>query len=574
MKLRTALLALSGLAAVYFASILLKIAEFIKRKNLILAKGMRRKRLIQIGFQAIKANLPTVPAQVANKVLTASLSELILMRDSGAVSCAQMVLSCIHQTIECDEKYSFVLDERFKAAYDEALECDKLIAAGKSKGLLTGIPFSAKDIFGCEGMITAYGCANLSDNTIESDSVVIALLKANGAILLLKSSMGMLGVTAENSNRIVGVTLNPWDITRVPGGSSGGDAVALSTHCVAFAMGSDVGGSVRFPAAYCGLYTIKTSINRLSGKGPVPRAGHPQLLTAYGPLTRSVDDLVTICKVLISEKQHQIDPLIPPLPWRNELYESAAPLRIGLVRDNAYWPVSAANKRVCCMAGDALASIGHEIVPFELGDLREMCELACLFMFSSAEGAAKLREEPPLAQHSHVVAVKLTPLWARGLLEWYYRHNFYAMVWKTLKDPNVRAYYTAVNRVLKLRAAFNEQLRSAGIDALIVPYPFPAFPHDMTPDFHYSAGYTVIFNLFDLPAGHVPIDIVQADEQSYPLVGDPNIDASAQVMAGAQGLPIGVQVVARRYQEETCLRVMKTLEDHFHFHKSPLDLGK
>lgn len=570
---RTALLGLAGLSAVYLASFCLKIAAFLKRKNGILEKGRRRKRLIQIGFEAVKAELPAIETEVAVKVRNASLSELIAMRDSGALSCAQIVLSCIHQTIESDQKYHFVLDERFKAAYEEALNCDKLLSEGKSKGILTGIPFSVKDVYGCEGLITSFGCANLSDNTIESDNLVISLLKANGAIVLIKSSMGMLGVTAENSNRIVGVTLNPWDVTRVPGGSSGGDAVAVCTSSVAFAMGSDVGGSVRFPAAYCGLYTIKTSINRLSGRGPVPRAGHPQLLTAYGPLTRTVDDLVTICQTLITAKQHQNDPLIPPLPWKNEVYQATSPLRIGVVADNAFWPISAANKRVCLQAGDALAAVGHEIVPFDLGDVRELCEIACFFLFSSAEGGIKLKEEPPLAQHGHVVAVKLTPLWARGLLEWWYGRQFYSMVWKTLKDPHVRLYYKTVNRVLQLRAAFNERIRSAGIDALLVPYPHPAFPHDMTPSLHYSSGYTIIPNLFDLPAGHVPIDVVKSEEQSYPLVGDPNIDATAKVMQGAQGLPIGVQVVTRRYQEETCLRVMKSLEDHFQFHKAPKDLG-
>ena len=567
------MLGLAGLSAVYLASLLLKIAAYIKRKNLILAKGMRRKRLIQIGFQAIKAELPTIETDVANKVLSASVSELIAMRDSGALTCAQIVLSCMHRIIECDRQYHYVLDERFQAAYEEALACDRLLSEGKSKGVFTGIPFSAKDVYGCEGLITSFGCANLSDNVIESDNVVISMLKANGAILLIKSSMGMLGVTAENSNRIVGVTLNPWDVTRVPGGSSGGDAVAVCTHSVPFAMGSDVGGSVRFPAAYCGLYTIKTSINRLSGQGPVPRAGHPQLFTSYGPLTRTVDDLVTICKALITENQHAADPLIPPLPWKNELYQAKTPLRIGLVADCAFWPASAANKRVCRQAGDALAAIGHEIVPFDLGDVRELCELACFFLFSSSEGGIKLKEEPPLAQHSHVVAVKLTPLWARGLFQWWYSRQLYSMVWKTIKDPNVRHYYQTVNRVLRLRREFYEKLRLAGIEALLVPYPHPAFPHDMTPTLQYSCGYAIFANLFDLPAGHVPVDVVGTGEQTYPLVGDLNVDATAKVMQGAQGLPIGVQVVTRRYQEETCLRVMKSLEDHFQFHKSPGDLG-
>ena len=561
-----------GVGVVYLMDILWKVVGIVKRKNLILEKGRRRKRLIRSGMEAAMAELGTVTEEMRATILSSTLTDLISLRDSGKVTCAQILLTYIHQTLTCDPLYHFVLDERLLSAYNEAVDCDRLISQGLSKGILTGIPFSAKDVYCCKGLITTFGCANLSDNTVESDGTVIEVLKRNGAIVMMKGAMGMLGVTAETSNRIVGVTLNPWDPTRVPGGSSGGDAVAVCTRCVPFAMGSDVGGSVRYPAAYCGLYAIKTTANRLSGKGPLARAGHPPLFTSYGPIARSVDDLVVLCRVMMSEKQLELDPVMPPLVWREDMYKSTSPLRIGIVTNDPYWPISLSNKRVLDLSASYLSSLGHTLLPFPLTDLYELCELCCVILFSSNEGAVKVREEPPLYQISHVVKVKLTPVWLRGIMEWWYGSRYYAMVWKGLKDPSIQKYYSTVNRILALRREFHAKLQALNIDALLVPYPFPAFQHDMTPSLHYSTGYTLFANLFDVPAGHVPIDLVQEGEETYAKIGNESVDETEKVMKGAKGLPVGVQVVTRRYQEETCLRVMKVLQEHFQFKQAPPSL--
>lgn len=175
---------------------------------------------------------------------------------------------------------------------DEALEEAKClaedIAAGMDPGLLAGIPIGVKDMEDTRGMVTSFGSIPFKDNFVQNDSVQVARLKAAGAIVVGKTNTPEFGFTGFTKNRLYGVTGNPWNHQRTPGGSSGGAGAAIAAGMVPLATGSDAGGSIRIPASYCGCFGFKPTYGRIP-LGPLP-ALHMSRTWHVGPLSRTVAD--------------------------------------------------------------------------------------------------------------------------------------------------------------------------------------------------------------------------------------------------------------------------------------------
>lgn len=187
---------------------------------------------------------------------------------------------------------------RAQEAIEEARNLTERVASGEEPGPLAGIPFGVKDLEDVKGMVTSYGSVPYKDNVAREDSVQVARLKAAGAIVVGKTNTPEFGFTGFTKNRLYGVTRNPWNTERTPGGSSGGSAAAVAGGMVSMATGSDAGGSIRIPASYSGCYGLKTT----SGRIPVtfaPFFHHPQQPFPFlqmsgawtlGPMTRTVSD--------------------------------------------------------------------------------------------------------------------------------------------------------------------------------------------------------------------------------------------------------------------------------------------
>jgi len=177
---------------------------------------------------------------------------------------------------------------RMENALDEAKAMTERIASGTDPGPLAGVPVGVKDLEDVEGMVTSYGSIPYKDNVASIDSIQVARLKAAGAIVIGKTNTPEFGFTAFTKNRLFGVTRNPWNTERTPGGSSGGSAAAVAGGMVPLATGSDAGGSVRIPSSYCGCFGLKPSFGRIPF-GPMPLLPMSQLWN-LGPLARTVRD--------------------------------------------------------------------------------------------------------------------------------------------------------------------------------------------------------------------------------------------------------------------------------------------
>ncbi len=173
-------------------------------------------------------------------------------------------------------------------AIDEAKAATKALATGENPGPLAGLPIGVKDLEDVGGMVTSFGSVPFRDNVAAADSIQVARLRKAGAIVVGKTNTPEFGSTGFCKNRLFGVTRNPWNLERTPGGSSGGSAAAVAAGMVPVATGSDGGGSIRIPASYTGCFGFKPSYGRIP-MGPLPIL-NMNPITTLGPLTRTVED--------------------------------------------------------------------------------------------------------------------------------------------------------------------------------------------------------------------------------------------------------------------------------------------
>lgn len=173
-------------------------------------------------------------------------------------------------------------------ARDVAARIDARIAAGEDPGVFAGVPMLIKDVTNVAGMPTTHGSVLYKDNIAEHDSTAVKRLKASGAVIAGKTTMSEFGVVAYTATKLYGVTRNPWDLSRTPGGSSGGASASVAGALVPIASGGDGGGSIRIPAGYTGLVGMKGTYGRIP-RGPGAKNG--PLTQHFGPLTRSVRDV-------------------------------------------------------------------------------------------------------------------------------------------------------------------------------------------------------------------------------------------------------------------------------------------
>jgi amidase len=420
------------------------------------------------------------------------------------------------------------LDE--EGARARAREADTLLARGEVWGPLHGVPVTVKDSFATAGIRTTSGYPPLADYIPAEDATVVARLKSAGAIVLGKTNMPILVQGFQSDNPVFGRSNNPWDLTRTPGGSTGGGAAALAAGLSPLEIGSDYGGSVRIPAHYCGLFSIKPTERRIPLTGHIPELPGKQRSIRHvatpGPLARSLDDLV-LAMQLISGPDHS-QPEIPPLPLGSKPEQSWHGLRVAWSDDFGGLPVTRdtraalvnlieeVSKRGCTVSRRMPEGFDFPAVWETYGQLRQ-CEIgSALSVELEMERAADFGVSP------------------------------------TASDPEMRGMGMRLNATLKqytetltkrdVYIARVEQLFESW-DVFVCPVTVgPAFPHCKpgTPiavdEQHVSyriggTGYTSPFNLTGNPSVVIPLT------------------------RSKEGLPIGVQLVGPRWGEMKLLAI-------------------
>jgi amidase len=259
-----------------------------------------------------------------------------------------------------------VVELRREEALHDAAAADEAIAGGEDVGPLHGVPMTIKDSFNVAGMHTTWGNPAFKDYVADTDATVVGRLKRAGAIIVGKTNVHfMLGDFGQTANELYGVTNNPWDTTRTPGGSTGGGAAALSAGMTFLEYGSDLVGSIRIPASFCGVYGLRPSVGIVPLTGfqpPGPPADPSDMMhmSAVGPLGRFARDLRTALMVTGGPEGQAAKAyswtLSPPRHTRLEGF------RVGFVLDHEHAPVSSEVVALLSKAVELLAQAGATVV--------------------------------------------------------------------------------------------------------------------------------------------------------------------------------------------------------------------
>ena len=285
------------------------------------------------------------------------LAELIRNRDLSPVELMKITLDRIEAVNPVINAFVAL---RADQAMADAKRIETQIINGMTPGPLAGIPVGVKDLEDVEGMVTSFGSIPYKDNVAEQDSVQVARLRRAGAIVVGKTNTPEFGFTGFTKNRLYGVTRNPWNRDRTPGGSSGGSAAAVAAGMVPLATGSDAGGSIRIPACYSACFGIKPTFGRIPF-GPSDRLPMTRTWT-LGPLTRSVADAALYLDCTAGN--HPADPESLPRPsfsYLESLKMQPEGLTIGFSPDLGYARVQ---KDVMALVKKAVATfekMGHRV---------------------------------------------------------------------------------------------------------------------------------------------------------------------------------------------------------------------
>jgi amidase len=273
----------------------------------------------------------------------ASATELAAAIQNRAVSAVEVLDAHLAQIAAHNTRLNAVVTLDAEGARWHAQAADVALARGQVWGPLHGVPFTLKDALATSGMRTTTG-AHFLDHVPHEDSTVAARLKAAGGVLMAKTNVAaMLGDPAQSANPIFGRTSNPWDIGRTPGGSSGGAAAAVAAGMTPFEIGSDLSGSIRTPAHFCGVFGFKPTEHRVSLDGLIPGLPPPRsvrIMACIGPLARTAEDLALLYRIIAGPDGRDTD--VPPVPVDNLPVLSRSNLRITVALTFPGVPVSAA----------------------------------------------------------------------------------------------------------------------------------------------------------------------------------------------------------------------------------------
>ena len=451
----------------------------------------------------------------------------------------------------------------------QAADAERQRRSESELGPLHGLPVTIKDNIDVRGTDSTLGLRSRLNRPAEKDALLVSELRAAGAIILGKTNVPQLLLVQESDNAVFGTTRNPFHPERSPGGSSGGEGAALASGQTPFGIGSDIGGSIRIPAHFCGVCGLKPTLHRWSVRGM--RGGLPgqEVVQAQsGPLARTVRDLALGLLALDPRRQWRQDPAVPPLPIGDPAAVALRGLRIGVCEDDGFLTPAPTIQRAVRAAAQALRDAGATVVPYQPALVKELCYL--WFAVISSDGGVTLRaqlaQDPVCAQLRPTLYAALLPRPLRRglsrLLELRGEHRLADML-RAVGEKSIADLWRLTAERTVLRQKEFDAWNAQELDAVLMPpHVLPAMPLQTSGDLTLTLTYMFRYVMLNFPAGVVPVTRVRPEETHWegPRPLDRLSRRCAEVVRGAVGLPVGVQVVARPYREDVALAVMAAIE--------------
>ncbi|XP_011190400.2 fatty-acid amide hydrolase 2 [Zeugodacus cucurbitae] len=483
---------------------------------------------------------PTYPP-IQDALLLKSVGELVVELRQRKITSEQLVQAYITRIQAVNESLNAVLDHRFEQAIKEAQHADSLIAKTNDEQLialfrrypLLGIPFTVKESAGVKGLSFVVGNIHRMNVKCERDNEIVERLRSAGCIPLLVSANPELCMSYETNTIMNGKCRNPYDLNRVSGGSSGGEGALNGAGASLFGFGSDIGGSIRLPSMFCGVYGHKPTGGFLSVKGSFPYSDDPNFaqFLASGPITRFARDLPILLQVMAGEdvKKLRFD---EPVPLKNiKIYYAHSFDGLAAL---LHQPTDHAIQVAIIRAAKYFEKCGVTTEHIKLDK----------FVHAREIGLRALTELKGIPSITNLAEPKIETLFWQLILSLFGRspHNrdaifmeLMSMKKSYISDGKAKEFHAEREVV---RAELVKMLGDNGV--LFLPtFPTSAFAFHTSTFNLVGVDLMLMFNILGFPATHVPMGLDH------------------------RGLPIGFQVVAAPYQDKLCLQIAGELEAAF-----------
>ncbi|XP_036613133.1 fatty-acid amide hydrolase 1-like [Trichosurus vulpecula] len=533
-----------------------------------LSRGSRQQEeALEAMAQSVRAFRSQNPGLDEETVLALPLDQLVQKLKNQALSPETALYSYLGKAWEVTKEINCVTNY----LGDCKAQLAEVARQSEVCGLLYGVPISLKECFQCKDQDSTLGlCQNIGFPATE-DSVVVQVLKKQGAIPFVHTNVPQSMFSYDCSNPIFGRTLNPLNSSKSPGGSSGGEGALIAGGGSILGLGTDIGGSIRFPAAFCGICGLKPTSGRISKCGMKECvSGQLAVHTSVGPMAKDVDSLALCLRALLSEDMFLLDPTVPPMPFREAIYASTKPLRIGYYASDGYTMPSPSMKRAVLDTKALLEAAGHTLVPFIPSNIDYAIEVLMAGGLFSDGGKALLENfkgnsvDPCLGDLTVILRM---PNWIRGLLSillWPLLPRL-ATFLNSLKSRSAGELWNLHHKIEEYRHSVISQWKMLNLDVVLTPMLSPALTVNYPGKATGAVSYTMLYNCLDFPAGVVPVSTVtQEDEkelQKYRgYFGDIWDLRLRKGLKNSVGMPVAVQCVALPWQDELCLRFMREVE--------------
>jgi len=468
-----------------------------------------------------------------DSVIRLSALELAAHIRRRELSPLEVVRAHVRRIEQVNRALNAVVVDRFEKALVEARACEETLLRSDPDDLppLFGVPCTIKDFYAVEGMPQTGGIWMRRNETAKEDSEVVRRVRAAGAIVLGVTNVPEGGLWLESDNRVYGRSNNPWDLGRTPGGSSGGEGAIIAAGGSPFGMGSDIGGSIRLPAAFCGVAGHKPTGRMVPNTGHWPElTGEHRAFLTCGPLARRVDDLVAILRI-VAGPDARTEGFVEPRTIADVTQTDMRRVTVFPVEDStvrAHPSLTAAVRA----AARVLEGRGARVEYLRPGLLKEATWIWAAMMSAEqgksyaelVSGNPRLSVARELAKIPFGRSRHTGPVLAMIAAE---------RIFRVLPGGGSRRLIERGQELLK------ELSDALGDNAVLLhpPYAQPAPLHGRPLLRPLDFGFTAIFNVLELPATQVPTGL------------------------DARGLPLGVQVVGARGNDQLCLAVARVIED-------------
>ncbi|CAK1358673.1 unnamed protein product [Cercospora beticola] len=448
-----------------------------------------------------------------------------------------------HQAVNCVSEFMF--DEALRTAH--ALD-DYMAEHNKTIGPLHGLPISIKEHIELKGSRATAGLWAWADFRSQEDSVVVHMLRRQGAIFHVKTTNPQLIMALETDSNLFGRTLNPHNTTLTCGGSSGGEAALICLRGSVVGIGADIGGSIRVPSGFCGLYGLKPSVARLPHGGLRGlHAGMENIIGCVGPMATSLADLQLICDSILACQPSDIEPGLIEMPWKRDVHMPGR-LRVGILWHDGVVAPHPPIRREMLRVQQALQRAGHSTFEWEPVEHKQLAGLIDeLYFLDGGEEYFKILK----SGNENAVPI----------MQW-------LLDSKASKTYKVQETWKINTIVDKLRSSHLSRWISSDVDVLLTPVNASlASGHDESRYW----GYSSVYNLLDLPAVAFPTGVINSADTwtSYPAEQKhamSPIDGYYRQLYDEYGpekyvnAPVSLQLVGRRLREEELLRALEIVE--------------